>query len=67
VAQSLSIDGTPTFVFDDVIEPSFATFILMTRYVAAIRQNGGCKVLLNAVVNQRPLQIRPQEAHSPMR
>jgi predicted DsbA family dithiol-disulfide isomerase len=44
LAQSLSIDGTPTFVFDDVIEPSFASFSVMMRHVAAIRQNGGCKV-----------------------
>ncbi len=44
IAESLSINGTPTFVLDDAIEPNSASFNVLSRHVARIRQNGGCKV-----------------------
>jgi protein-disulfide isomerase len=44
IAESLSINGTPTFVLDDAIEPNFASFNALSRHVERIRQNGGCKV-----------------------
>jgi protein-disulfide isomerase len=44
IAQSLSIGGTPTFLFDDTIEPSYASYEVLARHVAAIRRNGGCRL-----------------------
>jgi protein-disulfide isomerase len=43
IAQSLSIDGTPTFLFDDTIEPSYASYKVLAQHVATIRRNGGCR------------------------
>ena len=43
IARSLSIDGTPTFLFDDTIEPSYASYEVLAQYVATIRRNGGCR------------------------
>ena len=44
LAKALSINGTPTFVFDNVIEPRYTTFKTLTQRVATIRENGGCNL-----------------------
>lgn len=44
LAKFLSIDGTPAFVFDDVVVNGFASFDTLSEHIAAIRRNGGCKV-----------------------
>jgi protein-disulfide isomerase len=44
IAKSLSIDGTPSFVIDEIIVAGFASFSTLSEHIAAIRRNGGCKV-----------------------
>jgi len=44
IAKSLSISGTPTFVIDDTIEPSYAPYKVLAQHVASVRHTGGCKV-----------------------
>ena len=44
IAQALSIKGTPTFLFDDTIEPSYVSYEVLAQHVATIRQTGGCKL-----------------------
>jgi protein-disulfide isomerase len=44
LAEALAINGTPSFVIDDTLEPGFVPFDVLTKHVLAVRQNGGCKV-----------------------
>jgi protein-disulfide isomerase len=43
IAQSLFISGTPTFLFDDTIEPSYLSYDGLAQSVATMRHKGGCK------------------------
>jgi protein-disulfide isomerase len=44
LAESLSINGTPSFVIDETLEPGFVQFDVLARHVATVRQNGGCQL-----------------------
>ena len=44
LAESLSINGTPSFIIDETLEPGFVQFDVLARHVSAVRQNGGCRV-----------------------
>jgi protein-disulfide isomerase len=44
IAKSLSIDGTPTFIIDQTIQPSFMPYKVLAQHVAFVRQNGGCRM-----------------------
>jgi protein-disulfide isomerase len=44
LAEALSINGTPSFIIDDALEPGFVSFDVLAQHVATIRQNGGCKL-----------------------
>jgi protein-disulfide isomerase len=44
LARSLSIDGTPTFILDETIQPSFMPYKILAQHVAFIRENGGCRL-----------------------
>lgn len=44
LAEALSINGTPSFIIDDALEPGYVSFDVLARHVATVRQNGGCKV-----------------------
>jgi protein-disulfide isomerase len=44
LAEVLAINGTPSFVIDDTLEPGFVPFEELMKHVLAVRQNGGCKV-----------------------
>jgi protein-disulfide isomerase len=44
LARSLSIDGTPTFILDETIQPSFMPYKILAQHVAFIRDNGGCRL-----------------------
>jgi protein-disulfide isomerase len=44
LAEALSINGTPSFIIDDALEPGFVSFDVLAQHVATVRQNGGCKV-----------------------
>lgn len=44
LAEALSINGTPSFIIDDTLEPGYVSFDVLARHVASVHQNGGCKV-----------------------
>jgi protein-disulfide isomerase len=44
IAEALAINGTPSFIIDDTLEPGYVPFDVLSQHVAAVRQNGGCKV-----------------------
>jgi protein-disulfide isomerase len=44
LAESLSINGTPSFIIDEALEPGYVQFDVLARHVAAVRQNGGCRL-----------------------
>lgn len=44
IAKSLSIDGTPTFIIDQTIQPSFMPYKVLAQHVTFVRQNGGCRM-----------------------
>jgi protein-disulfide isomerase len=44
LAESLSINGTPSFVIDDILEPGYVSFDVLAKHVSTVRQNGGCKI-----------------------
>jgi protein-disulfide isomerase len=44
LAESLSINGTPSFVIDEALEPGYVQYDVLAGHVSAVRQNGGCRV-----------------------
>jgi protein-disulfide isomerase len=44
LAESLSINGTPSFVIDDILEPGYVSFDVLAQHVSTVRQNGGCNI-----------------------
>jgi protein-disulfide isomerase len=44
LAESLAINGTPSFIIDEALEPGYVTYDVLARHVSAVRQNGGCRV-----------------------
>lgn len=44
LAESLSINGTPSFLIDEALEPGFVQFDVLARHVSEVRQNGGCRL-----------------------
>jgi protein-disulfide isomerase len=44
LAEALSINGTPSFVIDETLEPGYVSFEVLAQHVSTVRQNGGCKV-----------------------
>ncbi|HEY7763639.1 MAG TPA: DsbA family protein [Aestuariivirgaceae bacterium] len=44
LAEALSINGTPSFIIDDALEPGYVSFDVLAQHVATVRQNGGCKL-----------------------
>jgi protein-disulfide isomerase len=44
LAESLGINGTPSFLVDQSITPGYVTHDVLAKIVADVRDNGGCKV-----------------------
>jgi protein-disulfide isomerase len=44
LAEALSINGTPSFIIGDTLEPGFVSFDVLAQHVSTLRQNGGCKI-----------------------
>ncbi len=44
LAEALSINGTPSFIIDDALEPWLRLISTCSPHVATVRQNGGCRV-----------------------
>lgn len=44
LAEALSINGTPSFIIGDSLEPGFVSFDVLANHVSTLRQNGGCKI-----------------------
>lgn len=44
LAEALSINGTPSFIIGDSLEPGYVPFDVLAQHVLTVRQNGGCKV-----------------------
>lgn len=44
LAEALSINGTPSFIIDETLEPGYVSFEVLARHVSTVRQNGGCKI-----------------------
>ena len=44
LGKALSVQGTPTFIIDDTIEPRFLSFEQLTQEVKNIREAGGCNL-----------------------
>ena len=44
LAESLAINGTPSFIIDEALEPGYVTYDVLAGHVSTVRQNGGCRV-----------------------
>jgi protein-disulfide isomerase len=44
LAEALGINGTPSFIIGDTLEPGFVSFDVLAQHVSTLRQNGGCKI-----------------------
>jgi protein-disulfide isomerase len=44
LAEALSINGTPSFIIGDTLEPGFVSYDVLAQHVSTLRQNGGCKI-----------------------
>jgi protein-disulfide isomerase len=44
LAESLAINGTPSFIIDETLEPGYVTYDVLAGHVSTVRQNGGCRV-----------------------
>ena len=44
LAEALAINGTPSFIIDEALEPGYVTYDVLAQHVSAVRQNGGCRL-----------------------
>jgi protein-disulfide isomerase len=44
LAESLSINGTPSFIIDEALEPGYVQYDVLARHVSEVKQNGGCRL-----------------------
>ena len=44
LAESLGVNGTPSFLVDETLEPGYVPHDVLAKLIADVRESGGCKV-----------------------